>query len=115
MTFEHLDSAFCNVMSMDVKWGEFNGATIAAYYGFEFVQSLIVEDVPIYDDDLRVFPVLVDGLVGFNEIIGCECFIHLVLMQLPSSLTANMLYFWPWRDMMGKLPVWSVHMDFFGH
>ncbi len=70
MTFESLDSEFCIVISMDVRRGEFNGAHITAYGGFEFVWSLIVSNMPIYADDMRVFPALVDGLVGFDEIVG---------------------------------------------
>ena len=62
MIFKSLDS--------NVGWGEFNSAAIAAYGGFEFMQSLIVEEVPIYTDDLRVFLGLVDCLVGFDEIAG---------------------------------------------
>ncbi len=69
MTLESPDNAFCIVMLMDVWWGEFNGAIIAAYGSFEFTQSLIVKDVTINTYDLRVLPGMVDGLVGFDEIV----------------------------------------------
>ena len=69
MAFESLYGTFSIVMSVDVWWGEFNGA-VATYSGFEFPWCLIVHDRPIDMNYLGAFPALVDGLVGFNEVVG---------------------------------------------
>ena len=50
--------------------GEFDGASVAADGGFELARCLVVEDVPVYVNDLGVFPTLVNVLVGFDEIVG---------------------------------------------
>ncbi len=67
MAFEGLDGAFGIVASVDVGRGEFASASIAADGGFELVGCLIVEDVPVYMNDLGVFPTLMYVLVGFDE------------------------------------------------
>ena len=68
MAFEGLDGAFGIVASVDVRRGEFDGASVAADGGFELARCLIVEDVPIYVNDLGVCPPLMYVLVGFDEI-----------------------------------------------
>lgn len=40
------------------------------YSGCEFSRCLIVEDVPIDVDDLGVFPLLMYGLICFDEAVG---------------------------------------------
>ena len=70
MAFEGLDGAFGIVALVNVRRGEFNGATIAADGGFELARCLIVKDMPVYVNDLGVFPMLVNVLVGFDEIVG---------------------------------------------
>ena len=70
MAFEGLDGAFGIVALVDVGRGEFDGASVAADGGFELAKCLIVEDVPVYVNDLGVFPTLMDVLVGFDEIVG---------------------------------------------
>ena len=70
MALEGLDGAFGIVASVDVGRGEFDGASVAADGGFELSRCLIVEDVPVYVNDLGVFPTLVNVLVGFDEIVG---------------------------------------------
>ena len=57
-------------MLVDVRRGEFNGATVAADGGFKLARCLIVEDVSVDVNDLGVAPALMYGLVGFGEIIG---------------------------------------------
>ena len=70
MAFEGLDGTFGIVALVDVGRGEFDGASIAADGGFELARCLIVEDVPVYVNDLGVFPTLMYVLVGFDEIVG---------------------------------------------
>ena len=70
MAFESLDGAFSIVASVDVGRGEFDGASVAADGSFELARCLIVEDMPVYVNDLGVFPTLVNILVGFDEIVG---------------------------------------------
>ena len=70
MALKSLDGAFGIVASVDVGRGEFDGASVAADGGFELARCLIVEDVPVYVNDLGVFPTLVNVLVGFDEIVG---------------------------------------------
>ena len=70
MALESLYGAVCIVTLVEVWWGEFNSAAIARYSGVEFTLCVIVEDVPIDMNYLGVFPVLVDGLVGFDEVVG---------------------------------------------
>ena len=69
---EGLYGAFCIVTWMYVWWGEFNCTAIVTHGGFEFPWCLIVKNVPIDMNDLRVFPALVDGLVGLDEVSGLE-------------------------------------------
>ncbi len=70
MAFESLDGAFGIVALVDVGRGEFDCASVAADGGFELARCLIVEDLPVYVNDLGVFSTLVNVLVGFDEIIG---------------------------------------------
>ncbi len=70
MALEGLDGAFGIVMLVNIRKGEFEGATITADGSFEFARCLIVEDVPVDVNDLGVTPALMYGLVGFDEIIG---------------------------------------------
>ena len=70
MAFEGLDGAFGIVASVDVGRGEFDSAPVAADGGFELARCLIVEDVPIYVNDLGVCPTLMYVLVGFDETVG---------------------------------------------
>jgi hypothetical protein len=55
---------------VNVRRGEFDGASIAVDGGFELARCLIVEDVPVDVNDLGVFPLLVNVLVSFDEIGG---------------------------------------------
>ena len=70
MAFEGLDGAFGIVASVYIGRGEFDGASIAADGGFELARCLIVKDVPVYVNDLGVFPTLMYFLGGFDEIVG---------------------------------------------
>ena len=70
MAFEGLDGAFGIVALVDVERGEFNGASVAADGGFKLTRCLIVEDMPVYVNDLGVFPSLMNVLVGLYEIVG---------------------------------------------
>ena len=49
---------------------EFDSAPVAADGGFELARCLVVEDVLVDVNDLGVLPVLMYGLVGFDEITG---------------------------------------------
>ena len=70
MVLESLDGAFGIVAAVDVGRGEFDSASVAADSGFEIARCLIVEDVPVYVNDLGVCPTLMYVLVGFDEIVG---------------------------------------------
>ena len=70
MALKCLDGSLGIVASVNVRRGEFDGATIAADGGFELVRCLVVEDMPVDLSDLGVFPSLVNVLVGFDEIGG---------------------------------------------
>ena len=54
MAFEGLDGAFGIVASVYVGRGEFDGAPIAADSSLELARCLVVEDVPVYINDLGV-------------------------------------------------------------
>ena len=70
MALKGLYGTFGIVALVNVRRGEFDSATIAADGGFELARCLIVEDVPVDVNDLGVVPVLMYGLVGFDEITG---------------------------------------------
>ena len=70
MAFESLDGAFSIVTSVHFGRHEFDCASIAVDGRFELAGCLTVEDVPVYVYDLGVFPVLVDSLVCFDEVVG---------------------------------------------
>ena len=70
MALKSLDGTFGIVALVNVGRREFDGASIVADGGFELARCLIVEDVPVYVNDLGVMPALMYGLVGFDEIIG---------------------------------------------
>lgn len=70
MALESLDGAFGIVASVNVRRGEFDGASITADGGFELARCLVVEDVPVYVNDLGFMPALMYCLVGFDEIVG---------------------------------------------
>jgi hypothetical protein len=58
----------------NVRWGEFDYATISADGSFLLARCPIVEDVPITIYDPGVLPVLIDILVCFDEIVGFVVF-----------------------------------------
>ena len=105
MAIENLDGAFGIVAAVDVRRGEFDGASIAADGGFEFARCLIVEDVPVHVNDLGVFPMLVNVLVGFDEIVGFARFHAFHINVVSIKFTATMRYLCPRREMIGKRPV----------
>jgi hypothetical protein len=70
MAFEGMDGSFGIVASMNVKWGESNCAAVCSYCCFQVLWSLIVEDIPVYMDDMRVFPTLVDSAISCDKVIG---------------------------------------------
>jgi hypothetical protein len=70
MALKYLDGLLSIVASVNVRRDEFDGASIAADGGFELARCLIVEDMPVDVNDLGVCPLLVNVLVGFDEIGG---------------------------------------------
>jgi hypothetical protein len=70
MALKSLDGSLGIVALVNVRRGEFDGASIAAYGGFQLAMCLIVEDMSVDVNDLGVFPLLVNVLVGFDEISG---------------------------------------------
>ena len=70
MAFKDLDCLFSIFTLVDIRRGEFNGATIAVDGGFELAKCLIVKDVPVDVNDLGVLSLLMYVLVGFDEIVG---------------------------------------------
>ena len=70
MALKCLDGLLSIVVSVNVRRGEFDGASIAADGSVELARCLIVEDLPVDLNDLGVFPSLVNVLVGFDEIGG---------------------------------------------
>ncbi len=70
MALKSLDGTFGIVVFVNVRRGEFDGATIAVDGGFELAKCLIVKDVPVDVNDLGVLSLLMYVLVGFDEIVG---------------------------------------------
>jgi hypothetical protein len=66
MALESLDGAFGIVLSMYVKWGKFDPAMSG---NLKFSRCFVVKEIPIDNNDLGIFPSLVDGLVCFYEVM----------------------------------------------
>ena len=103
MALKCLDGLLGIVVLVNVRRGEFDGASIAADDGFEIARCLIVKDVPVDMNDMGIFPLLVNVLVGFDEISGFARLHALVIV--PSSLAATMIYLCLRREMTGKRPI----------
>ena len=70
MALKGLEGVFGIVASVNVWRSKFDDETVAVDGSFELARCLIVKDVPVYVNDLGVFPTLVNVLVGFDEIVG---------------------------------------------
>ena len=77
---ECLNCMFGIVVLMDVRWDEY--ALIAAYCKYEFLGGLVVEDMPIYIDDLGVFPDWWMSWCALMRALVLWEFIHLTSMYL---------------------------------
>ena len=73
--------------------------------GFELAGHLIVEDVPVDVYELGVFPVLVDVLVGFDEIIGSLGFHALSIDVVSVKFNGHHDVLCLHPEMTGKQPV----------